>query len=82
VQAAESLTGRVDHVLLDTVQVVLDGDIMILSIGQAFEDAPEQPEGTNNISPLGNNLEINISEMTAPDNSNARVNGQSHLVLP
>jgi hypothetical protein len=65
--SAESLTGRVDRVLSDTIQVVQDGDVVISSIGRAFDDAPEQHVGTDNIGPSGSTPDHNSSEIPAPD---------------
>jgi hypothetical protein len=65
--SAESLTGRVDRVLYDMIQVVQDGDVVIASIGRAFDDAPELQVGTNNVNPSGSTPEHNSSEIPAPD---------------
>jgi hypothetical protein len=65
--SAESLTGRVDRVLYNMIQVVQDRDIVISSIGRAFDDAPEPQVGTNNIGPSGSTPEHNSSEIPAPN---------------
>jgi hypothetical protein len=65
--SAESLIGRVDRVLYNTIQVVQDGDVVISSIGLAFDDAPEPQVGTDNIGPSGNTPEHNSSEIPAPN---------------
>jgi hypothetical protein len=43
---AESLTGRVDRVLSDAVQSVIDGDNFISAIGRAFDNPPDRTVGT------------------------------------
>jgi hypothetical protein len=81
--SAKSLTRRVDRVLYDMIQVV--GDVVILSIGQAFNDAPELQVGTNNIGPSGSTPEHNSSEIPAPDigwsdhSHNSAPHGADHL---
>jgi hypothetical protein len=83
--SAESLTGRVDHVLYDTIQVVQDGDVVISSIGRVFDDTPEPQVGTDNIGPSGSTPEHNSSEIPAPDighldhSHNTAPRGADHL---
>jgi len=67
--SAESLTGRVDRVLHDTIQVIQDGDVVISSIGRAFDDAPEPTLGTDNIGLSSRHTpEHNSPEVPTPDN--------------
>jgi hypothetical protein len=83
--SAESLTGRVDRVLYDTIQVMQDRDIVISSIGRVFDDALEPQVGTDNIGPSGNTPEHNSSEIPAPDighsdhSHNTAPRGADHL---
>jgi len=39
---AESLTGRLDRVAADTVQLILEGDNIIAAIGRAFDGPSTQ----------------------------------------
>ena len=40
--SAESLTGRVDRVLADTLQVIVEGDNIMSSLSKAFDEPLEQ----------------------------------------
>src|ERR1700735_940642 len=40
--SAESLTGRVDHVLSDTIQIIFEGDNIMSSLSKAFDKPLEQ----------------------------------------
>ena len=73
--SAESLTGRVDRVLHDTIQVVRDGDVVISSIGRVFD---EPTLGTDNIGPSGITPKHTLPEMSATDNV---AGGQVHSDL-
>ena len=70
--STESLTGRVDRVLHDTIQVVRDGDVVISSIGRVFD---EPTLGTDNIGPSGITPKHTLPEMPATDNT---AGGQVH----
>ena len=64
--STESLTGRVDCVLHNMIQVVCDRDVIISSIGWVFDEPTLR---TDNISPSGNTLKHTSSQMPTTDNT-------------